>query len=301
MTTYNGSKYIIDQLNSINNQTVMPKEVIIVDDASMDDTISIVSHYIEKNALFNWKLIVNKNNIGWKKNFKKAFDLCTGQYIFPCDQDDIWNSDKLELMYEIMINNSNIELLASNYFVMLDGQQTAGSYSKLDNEENTSAVVKVKLEGPWPYILRPGCTYCFQTQFYNTIKKYWNTDYAHDAILWRYSAVRESLYIFEKQTMNFRRHGDNATSKRDFSRKGRIDDLMYYCNVLSELKDYSVKEGYDNALLPLQSAFIFFSERLEMIKKRNIFLLFNILSKNRKMYVSKKAILADILSVFLFK
>lgn len=50
-----------------------------------------------------------------RKNFKSGFDLATGDYIFPCDQDDIWHFDKVEKMVECMENNPKIELLAANY------------------------------------------------------------------------------------------------------------------------------------------------------------------------------------------
>ena len=89
MATYNGSQFIIEQLDSIKNQTFQPDEVIICDDCSTDDTVSIVSNYISNNGLDNWKLYVNEQNLGHYKTFLKLSQLATNEYVFFSDQDDI--------------------------------------------------------------------------------------------------------------------------------------------------------------------------------------------------------------------
>ena len=95
VTTYNGSKYIREQLSSIMHQIRCADEVIIVDDASTDDTPAIIKSFIEENGLENWRLIENKENLGFIKNYRKALSESTGDVICLCDQDDIWFEDKL--------------------------------------------------------------------------------------------------------------------------------------------------------------------------------------------------------------
>ena len=77
MATYNGSKYIIEQLDSIKNQVLSPDEVIICDDCSTDKTVEIIENYIHQNNLCGWKLYKNEKNIGFFNNFFKAMHLCT--------------------------------------------------------------------------------------------------------------------------------------------------------------------------------------------------------------------------------
>ena len=60
MATYNGHKYIVEQLDSIRNQSLKVDEVVICDDQSSDDTVSIIRNYIEKYKLDNWKVTVNE-------------------------------------------------------------------------------------------------------------------------------------------------------------------------------------------------------------------------------------------------
>ena len=102
MTTYNGSKHIEEQLNSILNQTRQPDEVIICDDTSEDDTVNIVRQFITNYRLNNWNVFINNINLGWKRNFRKAIALASGDIIFFSDQDDIWIAEKIKIMSSLV-------------------------------------------------------------------------------------------------------------------------------------------------------------------------------------------------------
>lgn len=104
LTTYNGEQYIEKQLDSLLNQTYKNIEIIICDDCSTDSTISILSKYADKYPQI--KIFLNKENLGFTKNFEKAMKLCSGDYIALCDQDDIWLPDKLELSLQNIGSNS---------------------------------------------------------------------------------------------------------------------------------------------------------------------------------------------------
>lgn len=114
MTTYNGLKYISEQLESIKNQTVLPDEVLIYDDRSTDGTYEYVQEYIQTNKLDKWNVVRNKENKGYSLNFSDAMKESHGDIVFLCDQDDIWHLDKIKVMSEIMNSHPEIELLASN-------------------------------------------------------------------------------------------------------------------------------------------------------------------------------------------
>lgn len=104
LCTYNGAKYLKEQLDSIVAQTYPIYECIIVDDCSTDETMNIVQDYSQK--YFNWHIYQNEKNIGYNKNFEKALQLTTGGVIAICDQDDIWHKDKIKIMLELWNNNS---------------------------------------------------------------------------------------------------------------------------------------------------------------------------------------------------
>lgn len=106
MCTYNGEKYIKEQLDSILQQTYKNIEVIITDDCSTDNTIDIIQKYQKNDDRV--KLYINKTNLGFLKNFEYAISLCAGDYIALADQDDIWKKEKLELFSKNIKDNSLI-------------------------------------------------------------------------------------------------------------------------------------------------------------------------------------------------
>ena len=115
LTTYNGSKYIVQQLESIKSQSRNPDEVLIFDDGSTDNTIEIINDFLIRNNLKNWKFEKNNTRKGWKLNFIDGFNKAIGDIIFPCDQDDVWHTDKIEEMAKILEENENINVLVANF------------------------------------------------------------------------------------------------------------------------------------------------------------------------------------------
>ncbi|MFL9482123.1 glycosyltransferase [Chitinophagaceae bacterium LWZ2-11] len=96
MCTYNGAAYIKQQIESILNQTYPLFEFIIFDDASIDNTFEILKEY-ERQYNFI-RVLQNKKNIGVTKNFEQALRCVCGNVIAIADQDDLWRTDKIELM-----------------------------------------------------------------------------------------------------------------------------------------------------------------------------------------------------------
>lgn len=124
MCTYNGEKFLKQQLNSILNQTLAVDEIIICDDRSTDSTISILNSYKEKYPdLF--KIFINNENIGSVKNFEKAISLCKNEIIFLSDQDDIWVTNKVEVITTTFKNNQEILVIATNGYGIDDLDQLA--------------------------------------------------------------------------------------------------------------------------------------------------------------------------------
>lgn len=96
MATFNGGRFISEQLDSIARQTHLPAELIVSDDTSTDDTIEIVKGFA-KTAPFPVKIIENETRLGYGGNFLSATKQATGAYLSFCDQDDIWLPNKLEV------------------------------------------------------------------------------------------------------------------------------------------------------------------------------------------------------------
>ena len=118
MTTYNGEQYVGEQIRSIFRQTLLPDELIIVDDGSSDNTVNVISE-LRKYAPPSVSISVttNHNNIGYIRNFYVAISKAKGDYIFLSDQDDIWEENKIELMIDVM-SQEKCMLLCSNFHII---------------------------------------------------------------------------------------------------------------------------------------------------------------------------------------
>ena len=114
MSTYNGEKFIEEQMISIIDQTKRPDEVIIVDDCSTDSTIEIAEKVIRENDLEeDWNIFRNEKNIGWRINFINGIKHITGDILFFSDQDDIWFKNKIETYCDIFNSDATINIIVS--------------------------------------------------------------------------------------------------------------------------------------------------------------------------------------------
>ncbi|MDA8259961.1 MAG: glycosyltransferase [Betaproteobacteria bacterium] len=94
MATYNGARYIREQLDSLAAQTLLPCELVVTDDGSTDATLEIVRDFAREAPFPVW-IHRNENRLGYADNFLFAANLCEGDLIAFCDQDDVWMSEKL--------------------------------------------------------------------------------------------------------------------------------------------------------------------------------------------------------------
>ncbi|MGC1298723.1 MAG: glycosyltransferase family 2 protein [Alloacidobacterium sp.] len=119
MCTYNGDRFLKEQLESINAQTLLPEELVICDDGSSDDTPSILQKFVE-SAPFQVRIFRNGQNIGSTKNFQRAIERCQGELIALCDQDDVWEPQKLRTLHDQLTRSgaggvfSDAELIDDN-------------------------------------------------------------------------------------------------------------------------------------------------------------------------------------------
>jgi len=113
MCTFNGEKYLKEQLDSILNQTVKVDEIIVCDDKSTDKTIEILEEY-SQNYPTIFKIFKNEITLRSVKNFEKAISLTTSDYIFLSDQDDIWKVNKVEKTISFFDHNPDLDAFFSN-------------------------------------------------------------------------------------------------------------------------------------------------------------------------------------------
>ena len=111
MCTYNGAEFLPAQLESILRQSRPPDEIVICDDASTDETVTILQKFASDPRI---TIRLNDKNLGSLKNFEQAISLCSGDVIALSDQDDVWREDKLQLIEAVFRANPRVGLVFSD-------------------------------------------------------------------------------------------------------------------------------------------------------------------------------------------
>jgi len=236
ISAYNGKRYIIEQLESIRQQSQPVDEVLIADDCSTDGTPELVQAYIDQHHLAGWHVEVNTVNKGWRRNFMEAMWASTGDVVFSCDQDDLWHPDKVKLMTATLTAHPEISLLTSNYDEFFpDGKHRLAPWPK------QTGLFEVPLKRNYMLVKAPGCTYAIRRSLLDVAKKYWQPDYPHDALLWRLSQFNHGLYALAQPLLRWRKHETSAFAKesKDLKTIGAKQAWIKVANAANEtLREY---------------------------------------------------------------
>ena len=131
LCSYNGEKYIHQQIDSILSQTHRPSEIVVCDDGSTDRTPEILAEYQEQYPEI-FRIHFNEINLRSVKNFEKAISLCSKDIIFLSDQDDIWSENKAEKIVSFLDNHPEIDAVATNGFCIDENGAVHEKYSLWD-------------------------------------------------------------------------------------------------------------------------------------------------------------------------
>ena len=219
MATYNGQKYLDKQIDSILDQTYHNWELFISDDKSNDKTLEILKKYQEKDSRIK-KIIVNNGVHGpftnffnimkfVKRNYKDEF-----KYFCYCDQDDIWEDDKVEFQVKKIESSEakckDIPILCYSDLRLMD---KSGEISN----KLLSDYTHIELENPY--------------NIFFSHRYVWGTTIIHNEILWdlmnidiqipnsishdnyigKYAAAFGKIFYLDRPLVNYRRHGDNVS------------------------------------------------------------------------------------------
>jgi glycosyltransferase involved in cell wall biosynthesis len=201
MATYNGEKYIRDQINSILDQLDVNDELIISDDKSSDNTCSIVLSFHDKRII----LVTNENEKGISGNFENALSLARGDYIFLSDQDDIWLKDKV---------SDTIQLLKEYDFIVsdcvtIDANGAVLSVSRFADFRIKTGFLRLMIRNRYL-----GCCMAFNRKVLLSSLPFPSNSYLIEHDLW-IASIAECYFktsLLNKSLIEYRRHMNNASS-----------------------------------------------------------------------------------------
>ena len=289
-------KYICEQLDSLLAQTLKPDKIIILDDASTDGTAQVIKTYIKdhEGSYPNFSFTINQKNRGWKANFKSLIVSTKADYIFPCDQDDIWLPTKIEKMVSVMEIYPQFDVLACSVEPLYEeGAQKvmAGATS------NSGAIRTKRLDSDFMYVRRPGCTYCIRGSFIPLILPYWEEKYPHDAIFWRLATLEGGLGLLDEPLIKFRRHGGNASARKKQSHLDRLADIKYYIDFIEHAERFlaTSRKCSDKAVKLLSECMKWLQARSDLLSEKGKLTDLEIILHDKRFYKSFRSLMLDIL------
>lgn len=268
MATFNGEKYIDDQLTSISKQTYASWDLIISDDGSSDTTLEKIYNFINSNNDHNIIILKNSEKHGAFNNFwnllNHAKKIRKYDYYFFCDQDDIWYEDKIEKMVNACLKHknkpamiySNMKIINQNNSVI---NEDVNAIMGIDRPKYTIFFSQAFI---W------GCATMINWSLFNTVTPLIPGKMAgmisHDNYYAKYAIAIGTLEFLDEKLIGYRRHESNVTFNNklklnitDICKKAwRIDELAKtYANqciqtlcLIREMKKKCVRFKYMNEI-----------------------------------------------------
>ncbi|MBU4539357.1 MAG: glycosyltransferase [Weeksellaceae bacterium] len=273
--TFNGEKFLKEQLESIIAQTVPVDEIIVCDDRSTDQTWKIIMDYQSKYPRI-FKICRNENSLGVIKNFEKAINLCQNEIIFLCDQDDLWKPNKVETVLRYFKNNPgkeavfhDLELLENDSILQFSNWESI--FFQPENTDGISIQHYLVLFGN----IATGASFAFRNP-----KKQWifnpsSTFLLHDYQLALHFAAANTLGFIDEKLGVYRLHDNQqvGTDQNNRHRRKEIYDTFVNSNNLQKLKYYEAKSKYWKGKLNAddrKKIIHFIAKEMDILKRKHL-------------------------------
>lgn len=221
MISYNGEKYIREQLDSILVQLTERGEVVISDDGSTDRTQDILKWYQEKDCRVK---LVNGPRKGVKKNVEYVLSQCRGTYIFLADQDDIWLPQKVERVLEIF-ETKDCSLVIHDAKVFHEVPEEIFMESFLDFRKGKPGILKNIWKNS--YI---GCCMAFKQELVKKAVPIPENIEMHDQWIGILNDVYfKKSYFLREPLLLYRRHGDNNSDMKHYGLGKMLRNRIIFC------------------------------------------------------------------------
>lgn len=242
MATYNGAKYIREQLDSLAGQSILPFELVICDDGSTDDTLKIIEE-ASKQMPFDVRVYRNEENLHFTGNFLRTASLCYGDAIAFCDQDDIWESRKIEVCADALEAQKADLVIHEGRVVDSTGRPTAvkipdfsGNLEQINKapfdcvSKGFAMVMRREviedLMSPWDW------------NAYTEFKRRHGPPLGHDLLIYAWCAGRKKIGFIRQELVLYRVHGENVTANVNVTKSRFAKFITFFHGLAINKSDY---------------------------------------------------------------
>lgn len=266
--------FLEKQLESLNNQGYPNIELVICDDSAtgIEQYKVLVEIIEEKITNFRWRMYKNEKNLGSNKTFEKLTLLAEGEYIAYCDQDDIWEPNKLEVLYESITQQKSTLAYSDLYIIDANDQVTHKSLKDL-----APRLRHVQGDSLYKYFIKrnsvTGCALLVKSQIAKEAIPFLD-GYIHDHWLALYASVKGSISYVPKALIGYRIHGNNQIGARRF---GGINSKADYLRERLYKRKNTIQEvinrfhAYPEVIKVANCELKNIHHRIALFEKRSIF------------------------------
>ena len=283
LATYNGEKYLADQIDSILNQSNTNWRILIHDDGSTDATIEIINSYL---TLYPNKIIYINDGVrtgGAKNNFAHLMNLSTAPYIMLCDQDDVWLESKIQNSYDSMMSlqkkfSDDIPLLVFSDVKIAteDMIVVEESFCKSAGLEsgNFSFFNRLIIQN-----IGQGSTFLFNKALCDAVKNSWGSSaiLMHDWWLMLFVSAFGAFSVVTEPTMLYRQHSNSLIGS------GRYN---FFCGVKKFILNYN--EIKKEILQTQLQAYAFYKQNFSQLNQKKISFLMGYAGLRNRNFIERK-------------
>lgn len=212
MATFDGARFVDDQLDSIARQTLLPDQLVVSDDVSSDDTCIRVERFAAR-APFEVQLVRNSERVRTTRNFERAVERCDRDLVFFSDQDDVWRPRKIERMVAHFDAHPETGGLFCNGGVVDDDRNALG-YDLWRAQGFHAGEQRMVRRGDAAlvflrHVVAAGNTFAFRGHFLPLVLPFPRLRSVHDAWVAFMVAAVSGFDILDDDLVEYRLHADN--------------------------------------------------------------------------------------------
>lgn len=219
MATYNGEKYLKNQLDSILSLLKEEDEVIVSDDGSLDKTINILNSYTDKRI----KVFKNTDKKGVIGNFENAINKSSGDYIFLSDQDDVWVKGKVKRIIQEL---HKADLVISDAFI-IDKNNVKQSKSFFELNKTKPGFINNIINGGYL-----GCAMAFKKEIKEYVLPFPKKIAMHDLWIGSLVSLKGDVAFIDDKLILYRRHDNNVSYSGEKSQIPFLNRIFYRLRLL---------------------------------------------------------------------
>ena len=230
MTTWNGSAFVAEQLDSFARQTRLPDELVVCDDGSTDDTVEKLEAFAAY-APFDVRIQRNPENLTTTANFGKAVGLCGGEVIFFADQDDVWRPEKIERMAGLLAEDAEAGAVFCNARVVDEVLEPRGHdlWEALMFGRTERARVRAgrAVEVFARHVVAAGMTLAFRSAYRDLYLPFPGLHDCHDAWVSFLIACVAPVRMVPETLVDYRVHGENQFGLRKLALREQLEKARW--------------------------------------------------------------------------